>query len=34
MAGGLAPQVYEFMGRGANDEGDGPESDVVTVEVT
>ena len=34
MAGGLAPQVYEFMCRGANDEGEGTDSDVLTIEVT
>jgi hypothetical protein len=34
MQGSLPTGNYEFMCRGANDEGDGPESDVVTGEVT
>jgi hypothetical protein len=34
MAGGLAAQVHEFMCRGANDEGEGADSDVLTIEVT
>ena len=31
---GLAPGTHEFKARGENDEGPGPESDVVSVEVT